>query len=129
MADKVKAKDKKGKGKGKDESRGKAAKPGKAADGANGAITLAEHPRAVRAIARAKGWGALLGFLVGGYLSLPTHTLAQAGFRALLAGIVCYVAAWAACVFVWRRLAVAELRGAQHERLSEELAKLGLPER
>lgn len=117
------AKDKKPKG------NGKAAKAGRPGDGRAGAITLAEHPRAVRAIARAKGWGALCGFVVGGYLSLPTHTLAQAGFRALLAGIVCYVAAWAATVFVWRRLAVAELRGAQHERLSEELARLGLPER
>ena len=66
--------------------------------------------------------------MLGGYLSLPTHTLADAGFRALLAGVVCYVAVWAAAVFVWRRLVVAELRHAQHELLCEELAKLGLPD-
>lgn len=117
-----KGKDKKGKG--------GAAKPDDGSTSARGAgPSLAEHPRAVRAVARAKSWGALAGFLLGGYLSLPTHTLAQSGFRALLAGIVCYVAVWAGSVFVWRRLVVAELRHHQHERLSEELARLGLHER
>jgi hypothetical protein len=119
MAGEKQAKDKKGKGK---------AGKGKQPDGAatDSGLSLAGHPRAVRAVARAKGWGALIGFLLGGYFSLPTHTLAQAGFRALLAGLVCYVAVWSASVFVWRRLVVAELRHAQHELLSEELARLGL---
>jgi hypothetical protein len=112
----------------KDKKKGKgAAKPAEgSASTDGGGPSLAEHPRAVRAVARAKSWGALAGFALGGYLSLPTHTPAQAGFRALLAGIVCYVAVWAASVFLWRRLVAAELRHAQHELLSEELARLGL---
>src|SRR5580700_907784 len=57
-------------------------------------LVLAEHPRAVRSIARAKAWGGLGGFLIGGYLALPTHTLADAGLQALAAGVICYVAAW-----------------------------------
>ncbi len=102
---------------------------GKGAGGGGGAgrgskLILAEHPRAVRGIARAKAWGSLGGFLLGGYLSLPTQTLPGAGLRALAAGVVCYVAAWAAAVFLWRHLVVAELRGAQQEALAVEIAKL-----
>jgi hypothetical protein len=114
----------------------KADKPGKAkkskqgasADGAAGTgqgsgLILAEHPRAARSVARAKAWGGLAGFLIGGYLSLPTQTLAGAGLRALAAGVVCYVALWAAAVFLWRRMLVAELHQAKHDLLAEELAK------
>jgi hypothetical protein len=111
----------------------KAAKAGKAkkgagADGAGGTghgsgLILAEHPRAARSVARAKAWGGLAGFLIGGYLSLPTQTLAGAGLRALAAGVVCYVAAWAAAVFLWRRMLVAELHQAKHDLLAEELAR------
>ena len=115
---------------------GKAGKPAKAGKakgkqkgvesaGAKGSgLVLAEHPRAARSVARAKAWGGLAGFLIGGYLSLPTQTLAGAGLRALAAGIVCYVAAWAAAVFLWRRLLVAELHQAKHDLLAEELTKL-----
>src|SRR5271166_2717804 len=58
---------------------------GAAEQGADGAPSIVAHPRAVRSIGRAKGWGGLLGFLIGGYLSLPTSTLAGAGARALIA--------------------------------------------
>ncbi len=37
--------------------------------------------------------------------------------------MVCYVAAWAAAVFLWRRMLVAELHQAKHDLLAEELAK------
>jgi hypothetical protein len=117
-----KAKDAKAK-KGK---AGKAAAAGGSAgaEGSAAGLILAEHPRAVRSIARAKAWGGLGGFLVGGYLSLPTQTLVGAGLRALAAGVVCYVAVWAAAVFLWRRLVVAELRAAQQEALATEVARL-----
>lgn len=110
-------------------AKGKAGASGKSANvggesGRDSNLILAEHPRAVRGIARAKAWGGLGGFLLGGYLSLPTHTLADAGLRALAAGVVCYVAAWAAAVFLWRRLVVVELRAAQQELLGVEIAKL-----
>jgi hypothetical protein len=112
----------------------KAAKAGKAKGKQQGAgadvtsakgsgLILAEHPRAARSVARAKAWGGLGGFLIGGYLSLPTQTLAGAGLRALAAGVVCYVAVWAAAVFLWRRMLVAELHQAKHDLLIEELAK------
>jgi len=77
--------------------------------------SVAAHPRAARAIARAKGWGALGGFLLGGYLSLPTHTLASAGLRAIIAGTVCYVAVWAGAVFFWRRMVVLEIKAREQE--------------
>jgi hypothetical protein len=127
----------KGKGKGEDKGKGKpaakSAKSGKspAAKGAAGAagadgpnLSLAAHPRAVRRIAEAKAWGGLLGFLLGGYLSLPTHSVLEAALRALLAGVVCYVFVWGAAVFLWRRLVVAELRHAEQALLTTRLAKL-----
>ncbi|HSZ13031.1 MAG TPA: hypothetical protein VK790_03235 [Solirubrobacteraceae bacterium] len=79
------------------------------------APSVAAHPRAARAVARAKGWGGLAGFVVGGYLSLPTNTLAGAGLRALVAGIVCYVAAWAGAVFLWRRLVILEIKSREQK--------------
>ncbi len=111
------------KGKGGAGASGRAA-GGHGAGGGGSNLILAEHPRAVRGVARAKAWGGLGGFLLGGYLSLPTHTLPDAGIRALAAGAACYVAAWGAAVFLWRRLLVAELHQAQHELLAAELAKL-----
>jgi hypothetical protein len=96
---------------------------GEQGSGAAG-LSLAAHPRAVRRVAEAKAWGALGGFVLGGYLSLPTHSAFEVALRALAAGVVCYVVAWAAAVFLWRRLVVAELRHAQHELLAAELAKL-----
>jgi hypothetical protein len=115
--DKPKSKTKaggKGKGKGATDT---------GADGGPG-LSLAEHPRAARRVAEAKSWGALGGFLLGGYLSLSSHSLFETGLRALVAGAVCYVAVWALAVFLWRRLIVAELRHAEHELLAQRIARL-----
>ncbi len=109
-----------GKAKGKQKGAGAEGTGGR---GRGSGLVLAEHPRAARSVARSKAWGGLGGFLIGGYLSLPTQTLAGAGLRALAAGVVCYVAAWAAAVFLWRRMLVAELHQAKHDLLAEELAK------
>ena len=92
--------------KGKDEKKkGKKGKKGEddnaEDDAVAGGPSVAAHPRASRAVARAKSWGGLLGFLLGGYLSLPTNTVAAAGLRALIAGVVCYVAVWAGAVFLF----------------------------
>lgn len=112
------AKDKDAKKGAKAEKGGKAKKGGKAekvkgkksaADEADGP-SIAAHPRAARAVARAKSWGGLAGFALTGYLALPTNTLAGAGLRALVAGIVCYLATWAGAVFLWRRLVMVELK-------------------
>ncbi len=106
--------DKKGKG-AKKEGKGKDGKGEKGeapdADGPN----VAAHPRAARAVARAKSWGGLIGFVLGGYLSLPTNTLVGAGLRALIAGLVCYVAVWAGAVFVWRRLVILEIKSREQQ--------------
>jgi hypothetical protein len=129
---KAKAKaEKSGKGKAEKGKAEKAAKGKKDAKGAkvaaaaaDGGPSLAGHPRAVRGVAHAKSWGALIGFLLGGYLALPTMTLAEAGARALMAGIVCYLAAWAGAVFVWRRLVVIELKGKEQELAAAHAAAL-----
>jgi hypothetical protein len=121
----AKSKDKSEKPLGKQAKKGKTKDAAKQAggDGAAG-LSLAGHPRAVRRVAEAKAWGGLGGFVLGGYLALPTHSLTEAALRALIAGVVCYVVAWAVAVSVWRRLVVAELRQAQHDLLTSELAKL-----
>lgn len=115
------------KGKDKKPAKGKKAeKAGKkdkdkdeAAPVAEGAPTIVAHPRAMRSIARAKGWAGLLGFLLAGYLALPTSTLAGAGLHALIGGVVSYVVVWGAAVFVWRRLVMLELKGRQAQMLEE----------
>ena len=113
----VKAKKEEAKaGKAKKEKKGK--KGAEAAESAGDGPSVAAHPRAARAVARAKGWGGLGGFLIGGYMSLPTGTLAEAGLRALVAGVVCYVAVWAGAVFVWRRFVILEIKAREQQLLT-----------
>ncbi|HEY5288104.1 MAG TPA: hypothetical protein VIJ50_13460 [Solirubrobacteraceae bacterium] len=120
----AKGKSKQSKGKdaaGKDK-KAKGEKAGSKAE--EGSPSVAAHPRAARAVAQAKGWGGLAGFFIAGYLSLPTGTLAQAALRALIAGSVCYLAAWAGAVFVWRRLVIVEIKGREQALLSGAQAAL-----
>jgi len=99
QADGKKDKKKKGKGKGSGD--------------AAGGPSIADHPRASYQVRRAKGWGGIIGFGLAAYLSykagVPTADL---GMRALIAGIVGYMLAWACAVTVWRHLVLAELRAA-----------------
>lgn len=100
--EKAKADGKKGKGKkGKDKS------------GAVAGPSIASHPRASYQVRRAKGWGGMGGFAIAAYLSykagVPTADL---GLRALAAGVLGYMLAWACSVTVWRHLVLAELRAA-----------------
>jgi len=121
------AEQKKAKKAGKAEKSKKGAKAARGAAQEPGGPNVAAHPRAARAVARAKGWGGLAGFLLGGYLSLPTNTLAAAGLRALLAGVVCYVAVWAAAVFLWRRLVMLEIKGREQKLLAAVQARAKTP--
>ena len=107
-----------GKGEKADKGKGKGKKGAKAAEPDGDGPSVAAHPRAARAVARAKSWGGLAGFVLGGYLSLPTNTLAAAGLRALVAGTVCYVAVWAGAVFVWRRLVMLEIKGREQQLIA-----------
>jgi hypothetical protein len=118
----TKSKGKESKGKDAKGKKGKGEKAAATED--SGSPSVAAHPRAARAVAQAKGWGGLAGFFIAGYLSLPTGTLAQAGLRALIAGSVCYVAAWAGAVFVWRRLVIVEIKGREQALLAEAQAVL-----
>ena len=95
-----------------------AKKAAKEAEPAGDGPNVAAHPRAARGIARAKSWGGLIGFALGGYLSLPTNTPAGAIARALIAGVVCYVAVWAGAVFLWRRLVMLEIKGREQELIA-----------
>lgn len=110
------AKGKKGK---KDEEVG----DGAAGDGPN----IAAHPRAARAVALAKGWGGLIGFLLGGYLSMSSSTFAEVGLRALAGGVVCYVAAWAGAVFLWRRLVIVEVKAREQQLVAAAQAASSRP--
>jgi hypothetical protein len=71
---------------------------------------VAEHPIAARQVARARAWAALIGFVVAFWLSrragLP---FPESGARAIVAGIVCRLLAWAALVSLWRQLIPAEI--------------------
>lgn len=123
-AGKTSGKEKSGKGDSKSaKSTSKSAKgTAKSAGPDSGKPSVAAHPRAARSVAQAKGWGGLAGFLIAGYFSLPTSTLAEAGLRALVAGSVCYVAAWAGAVFVWRRMVMIEVKGREQQLLANALS-------
>ena len=98
----------------------------KAARGKPGAAmpSVANHPRAGAQVARAKAWGGLGGFALVALLSLRAGVpTADALLRALLAGVVAYVATWAAAVLVWRHLVVAELRAVRRHRAAEAAAR------
>jgi hypothetical protein len=108
----------KAKAKDKDANTAKKAKKGEAAP--PGQIRLADHPRARRQIATAKGWGGLVGFVLVGWLSHKAGVPAfQAGLRALAGGVGLYVLAWAGAVAVWREVAVAEVVRARRRAIAE----------
>jgi hypothetical protein len=86
------------------------------------AASVAAHPRAVRNVRRAKGWGGLVGFTIAGLASLQAGVPAfDVGLRALMAGMAAYLLAWGVAVTVWRHLVVAELR-AVHDELQPQRA-------
>ena len=100
------------------DSKKKGKKGGDEAEG--NAIRLAGHPRAQRHIAKAKGWGGLLGFFIVGWLSYGAGVpLPQAALRALAGGAGLYVLAWAAAVAVWREVAVAEVERERRRLMAE----------
>ena len=104
------------KGKQKKPKKGKKKEEEAAAPGDGPSV--AGHPRAARSIERAKGWGALAGFGAGLYFSMPTQTLLAAGLRAIVAGIVLYVAVWAGSVFFWRRMVMVEIRAREQQAVA-----------
>jgi hypothetical protein len=83
----------------------------------DGRPKVSEHPVAARQIARVRAWAALIGFVVGFWLSrragLP---FPESGARAIAAGIVCRLLAWAALVSLWRQLIPAQIQARHRQR-------------
>ncbi|HEX4760324.1 MAG TPA: hypothetical protein VH256_05960 [Thermoleophilaceae bacterium] len=91
-------------------------------------VKVSAHPRAAAGIRRAKGWGGLAGFAIMAWLSWRSGTdFVHLGLRALLGGAATYVAVWAAAVYVWRQIAVAEIR--QQARILAERKFAALDQR
>jgi hypothetical protein len=88
------------------------------------AVSVAAHPRARASIRRVRGWSAFAAFGLVLWLSLGSHVPAQeAVVRAIAAGLVANLAAWACAVAVWRQLVVAELRVAEEARRGRRRAR------
>lgn len=86
----------------------------------DGRPRLSSHPRARRQIREAKAWAGLVGFVLVALLSLQGGTpLFEAGVRALIAGLACYVVGWALALAVWRHVARAEVKLFEQRLLDE----------
>lgn len=80
------------------------------------ALRLADHPRAIGQIRTVRSWCALLAFLaVGLYSQHSGVTLESTLTRALEAGLIGYLVAWAGMVMIWRQLAQAEIETARRK--------------
>jgi hypothetical protein len=112
-----------------DKSKGKR-KQQKGQDETPQGASVAAHPRAGAQVRRAKGWGALAGFMIAAYLSFQAGVPAdQAGLRALVAGAAGYMVAWACSVTVWRHLMVAEMRAAAELRRRRSADRIRINEK
>jgi hypothetical protein len=93
------------------------------------AISVSAHPRAAYSIRRMKGFGGMLGLLLVAWLSWRAGALpVDVALRALIGGIVGYVACWTIAVQVWRHLVIAEARAAAarvHEARAAAVAAAG----
>jgi hypothetical protein len=78
---------------------------------------VSDHPVAARQIARARAWGALLGFVLVYWLSRKAGLpFPESGARAIVGGLVARVLAWAAVVTLWRQLIPAQIAAARRRR-------------
>ena len=113
----AKAADKSKNAKAKDakKDKGKKGKKGAGADGGP-VLSVASHPTAKGHVRRAKGACGLIGFVLAAVLSLKASVpVAEAGERALIAGVVGYLIGWGASVTIWRQLMIAELKVAAEQ--------------
>jgi hypothetical protein len=106
----------KGKGKGKGDADAAVDPAAAAAAGVRRGLSLADHPRATAQIRTVRASVAVAAFLFVLLLSLrATVPLEGALTRALEAGVLGYVVAWAAMVMAWRQLAQAEIESARRQ--------------
>jgi hypothetical protein len=92
---------------------------------AAGQPRVTDHPVAARQIARARAWGALIGFVLTYWLSrragLP---FPESGARAIAGGLVCRVVVWAIVVSVWRQVIPAQIAAAQRRQFAARQAAI-----
>ncbi len=103
-------------------ARGTKGTKGRAADPGAVAPSVAAHPGARDAVRRVRAGAALLAAIAVGLLGLragvPPFDLAV---RALAAGVVAHLVAWAAGIAFWRQVVLAELREeAERRRAARE---------
>jgi hypothetical protein len=107
----------------KQPKKGKKGKKGAAPPVAPNAMSVAAHPRAAYAVARAKGIGGLAGLLLVGLLSWRAGApMLDVGLRALAGGVVGFVAFWALTLQACRHLIVAEARAAVNRAREQSAA-------
>lgn len=88
-------------------------------------ISVAEHPRAQRSIRRSKAWAGLIAFALVGLLSHRAGVEPfEAVLRALVAGVLVYVAVWAASVALWQRIVLHEAKTEAERRRDEREARM-----
>ncbi len=75
------------------------------------AMSVAAHPRASYAVQRAKGIGGMVGLLLVALLSWRAGApMFDMALRALIGGVVGYLAFWMLALQAWRHLVIAEAR-------------------
>jgi hypothetical protein len=80
-------------------------------------ICVAQHPRHAGLVRRAKGWGGVVGLVLGTYLALGANVPAfDAMLRGLAGGVFGYLVLWAIALAVARQLVIAEVRARYAER-------------
>lgn len=84
-------------------------------------VRIADHPRAVRSISRARAWGAVIGFGVAAFfgdrIGLPFVDLVV---RSILIGAASYLVVWAGAQAVWRQIVFAEIAIKRKEALEKQ---------
>ncbi len=86
-------------------------------------VSVAAHPRARASIRRTRARTALVVFGLVLFLSLSSGVPGQeAALRALVAGLVGNLVAWACALAVWRALVLAELRVVENARAERRRA-------
>ncbi len=89
------------------------------------AIRLADHPRAQASIARAKAWGACVGFAVSAYFGYHVgNPFVDIVIRSILIGAATCLATWGAAQAIWKQILFAELAAARKEALETQKAIL-----
>jgi hypothetical protein len=92
-------------------------------------VKVSAHPRAARSIPRIKSYGGLAGFALMAWLSHRSGTdFVHLVLRAIIGGMVAYVVTWAAAVYIWRQIVLAEIRAKAHVMAERKFAPLDAAE-